>query len=268
AEIFDVDTPKSSKTGNFEEIPEPRTPSCLARTPRASSSKKVRFTPETKKSDSLTEISPPPLPPVPSSWFTRVTSLLPSWNSTSSAQTSTAAAASIPLPTKPKKFIKLPDVDTGPLPSYMPWLPSHWWALIHITRQIAATPAAYPYDAKSLSASWLGAVVSVNGWKKKITKEDCVVVERFMRVLYQRGTFKGVEDVLVKGGNGKQWGKCPGEWIDRRTVLSAVVAQWAVDVQDGVADMGWGDRAGMKAGGGTWTERDRSVDGGGVVYVL
>ncbi|KAL8884735.1 MAG: hypothetical protein Q9215_007287 [Flavoplaca cf. flavocitrina] len=198
AEIFDVDMPTSSKTGNIEEIPEPRTPSCLARTPRASSSKKVRFTPETKKSDSLTELSPPPLPPAPSSWFTRVTSLLPSWNSTSSAQTSTAAAASIPLPTKPKKIIKLPDVDTGPLPSYMPWLPSHWWALIHITRQIAATPAAHPYDAKSLSASWLGAVVSVNGWKKKITKEDCVVVERFMRVLYQRGTFKGVEDVLVK----------------------------------------------------------------------
>ncbi|KAL9626623.1 MAG: hypothetical protein Q9204_007161, partial [Flavoplaca sp. TL-2023a] len=268
AEIFDVDTPTSSKTGNFEEIPEPRTPSCLARTPKASSSKKVRFTPETKKSDSPTEISPPPLPPAPTSWFTRVTSLLPSWNSTSSAQTSTAAAASIPLPTKPKKIIKLPDVDTGPLPSYMPWLPSHWWALIHITRQIAVNPSAYPYDAKSLSASWLGAVVSVNGWKKKITKEDCVVVERFMRVLYHRGTFKGVEDVLVKGGNDKQWGKCPGEWIDRRTVLSAVVAQWAVDVQDGVADVGWGDRAGMKAGGGTWTERDRSVDGGGVVYVL
>ena len=268
AEIFDVDTPTSSKTGNVEEIPEPRTPSCLARTPRASSSKKVRFTPETKKSDSFTKISPPPLPPAPSSWFTRVTSLLPKWNSTSSAQTLTAAAASVPLPTKPKKTIKLPDVDAGPLPSYMPWLPSHWWALIHITRQIAASPSAYPYDAKSLSASWLGAVVSVNGWKKKITKEDCVVVERFMRVLYQRGTFKGVEDVLVKGGNGKQWGKCPGEWIDRRTVLSAVVAQWAVDVQDGVADVGWGDRAGMKAGGGTWTEEDRSLDGGGVVYVL
>ncbi|KAI4268880.1 MAG: hypothetical protein LQ337_007590, partial [Flavoplaca oasis] len=207
AEIFDVDTPTSSKTGIFEEIPEPRTPSCLARTPKASSSKKVRFTPETKQSDSLTDISPLPLPPAPSSWFTRVTSLLLTWNSISSAQTSTAAAASIPLPTKRKKIIKLPDVDTGPLPSYMPWLPSHWWALIHITRQIAANPSAYPYDAKSLSASWLGAVVSVNGWKKKITKEDCVVVERFMRVLYQRGAFKGVEDALVKGGNGKQWGK-------------------------------------------------------------
>ncbi|KAI4267287.1 MAG: hypothetical protein L6R38_008313, partial [Xanthoria sp. 2 TBL-2021] len=201
-DMFDVNTPASSKTGISEEVPEPRTPSCLARTPKASSSKKVRFTAETKTSESLTEISAPPLPPAPSSWFTRVTSLLPTWNSTPS--TSTAAAA-IPLPTKPKKIIKLPELDTGPLPSYMPWQPSHWWALIHITRQISATPSAYPYDAKSLSASWLGTVVSVNQWAKKITKTDCTVVERFMQTLYKRGTFKGVEEALFKGGNKKQW---------------------------------------------------------------
>ncbi|KAL8752575.1 MAG: hypothetical protein Q9199_005658, partial [Rusavskia elegans] len=202
-DMFDVNTPASSKTGISEEIPEPRTPSCLARTPKASSSKKVRFTAETKTSDSLTEVSAPPLPPAPSSWFTCVTSLLPTWtNNTSSAST---AAAAIPLPTKPKKIIQLSEVDVGPLPSYMPWQPSHWWALIHITRQISATPSAYPYDPKSLSASWLGTVVSVNQWTKKITKTDCTVVERFMRTLYKRGTFKGVEEALFKGGNKKQW---------------------------------------------------------------
>ncbi|KAI4232339.1 MAG: hypothetical protein LQ349_005088 [Xanthoria aureola] len=266
-DLLDVHTPSSSRTGISEEIPEPRTPSCLARTPKASSSKKVRFTAETKTSDSLTELSAPPLPPAPSSWFTRVTSLLPTWTNNLSAPTVVAAA--IPLPTKPVKTIKLPEVDVGPLPSYMPWQPSHWWALIHITRQISATPSAYPYDAQSLSASWLGTVVSVNQWAKKITKTDCTVVERFMRTLSKRGTFRGVEEALFKGGNKKQWGKGPGEWIDRRTVLSAVVAQWAVDVQDGVAELAWGDRAGLKAGGGgRWTERDKSVDGCGVVYVL
>ncbi|KAL8639740.1 MAG: hypothetical protein Q9226_008838, partial [Calogaya cf. arnoldii] len=191
----DVITPTSSKTSVSEEVPEPRTPSCLARTPKGSSSKKVRFTTETKTSDSLTETSAPPLPPAPSSWFGRVTSLLPTWTTTSS--TSTTSAAAIPLPTKPKKVIILPRVDVGPLPAYMPWQPSHWWALIHIIRQISATPAAYPYDAKSLSATWLGCVVTVKKWKKTITKTDCTTVECFMRALRKRGTFKGVEETTL-----------------------------------------------------------------------
>ncbi|KAL8992128.1 MAG: hypothetical protein Q9169_007347, partial [Polycauliona sp. 2 TL-2023] len=236
-DISDAQTPASSKSAIFEDVPElttPRTPSCLAKIPRASSSKKVRFTAETKPLDSLPA---PPLPPASSSWFTRVTSLIPTWttNSTNSTSTSLSSAALIPLPTKPKKIIHLPTLDTGPLPSYMPWLPAHWWALIHITRQISASPSSYPYDSKSLSASWLGAVVSVNGWRKTVTKSDCTTVERFMRTLYQRGTFKGVEEALMNAGRGggRQWGKARGEWIDRRTVLSAVVAQWAVDVQDG-----------------------------------
>ncbi|KAL8765838.1 MAG: hypothetical protein Q9209_007197 [Squamulea sp. 1 TL-2023] len=256
-------TPTASATGISEVVPEPRTPSCLARTLRASSCKKVRFTAETKTSASVTEIVAP-LPPAASSWFTRVTSLLPTWNSSS------APAAAIPLPTKPKKIIKLSEVDNGSLPSYMPWQPCHWWALIRVNRQQSADPSAYPYDPKSLAASWLGSVVSVNQWAKKITKSDCVTVELFMRILYERGTFRGVEETLLVGGK-KQWGKHPGAWIDRRTVLNAVVAQWAVDVQDGVAEVGWGDRAGLKVGGKEgelWTERDREVDGGQVVYVL
>ncbi|KAL8916276.1 MAG: hypothetical protein Q9172_006383, partial [Xanthocarpia lactea] len=209
-DLFEVSTPTASTTGTSEETPEPRTPSCLIRTPKPSSSKKVRFTTETKASDSLTAV-PIPLPPAPSSWFTRVTSLLPTWNA-SSAPT----AAAIPLPTKPKKIIKLSEVDVGALPSYMPWQPSHWWALIHIFRQLSASANSYPYDPKSLAASWLDTVVSVNQWAKKITKNDCAVVERFMKTLHQRGTFKGMEAALLKGGK-KQWGKFPGEWIDRRT---------------------------------------------------
>ena len=262
-DLFEVSTPTASTTGTSEETPEPRTPSCLIRTPKPSSSKKVRFTTGTKASDSLTAVSIP-LPPAPTSWFTRVTSLLPTWNA-SSAPT----AAAIPLPTKPKKIIKLSEVDVGALPSYMPWQPSHWWALIHIFRQLSASLNPYPYDPKSLAASWLGTVVSVNQWSKKITKNDCAVVERFMKTLHQRGTFKGMEAALFQGGK-KQWGKFPGEWIERRTVLSAVVVQWAVDVQDGVAQIGLGDRAGLKVGGEgeVWTESDREVDGGGVVYVL
>ncbi|KAL8781290.1 MAG: hypothetical protein Q9213_006065 [Squamulea squamosa] len=265
--IFDIpdvpNTPAGSAADISEVVPEPRTPSCLARTPRASSSKKVRFTAETKKSASVTEIVAP-LPPAPSSWFTRVTSLIPTWNSSS------APAAAIPLPTKPKKIIKLSEMDHGPLPSYMPWQPCHWWALIRVNRQLSADPSAYPYDPKSLAASWLGSVVSVNQWAKKITKNDCAVVERFMRILYERGTFRGVEETLLSGGK-KQWGKNSGEWIDRRTVLNAAVAQWAVDVQDGVAEIGWGDRAGLKVGGKEgeiWTESDREVDGGEIIYVL
>ena len=108
----------------------------------------------------------------------------------------------------------------------------------------------------------------MNKWKKTITKTDCTTVERFMKALRKRGTFKGVEETTLKGGK-KHWGKLPGEWITRPTVLSAIVVQWAADVQDGVLDVGWGDRAGMRSdGGGLWTVRDREVDGGENFYSL
>lgn len=263
-----VTTDASISTTGFveEDVPQPRTPSCLARTPRTASSKKVvRFTADTSDPPPTIVAAPPPapLPPAPSSWFGRVTSLLPTWAS------SAPAAAAVPLPSpKPKKIINLSAVDVGPLPSYMPWTSCHWWALIHVTRQLSANPSLHPYSATSMAAQWLGTVVSVNRWSKTITKMDCAVVERFMRVLQLRGTFKGLEDKVMEGGK-MQWGRLPGEWIDRRTVVSAVVAQWAVDVQDGVAEVGWGDRVGLKAGTGmVWTSRDREVDGGGVVYVL
>ncbi|KAL8728662.1 MAG: hypothetical protein Q9166_005226 [cf. Caloplaca sp. 2 TL-2023] len=270
-DMVDFPTSPTSAKGTLEGEAtqrQPQTPSCLVRTPKPASSKKiVRFTNGTKKpgpsAANTAALQPAPLPPAPCSWLSKVTSLLPTWSSS-------APAAATPLPSKPKKTIKLPEVDVGPLPCYMPWEPCHWWALIHSSRRVSKEPSKFPYDSKSLAASWMGSVVSVNQWAKKITKQDCSVVELFMITLNERGTYKGIEEMAVKAGQWKkQWGKGPGEWIDRRIVLSAVVAQWAVDVQDGVTEIGWGDRAGLKANGeGIWTKRDAEVDGAKVQYIL
>ncbi|KAL8815291.1 MAG: hypothetical protein Q9223_005556 [Gallowayella weberi] len=261
-----IDTSDHRKTTGIieEEVPQPQTPSCLVRTPKQASSRKaVRFTLETKEPGASTTKralpQPAPLPPASSSWFSRVTSLLPTWG--------TSAPAAVPLPSRCKKIVKLSTLDIGPLPCFMPWNPCHWWALINIFRQNSADPTCFAYSSKSLGTKWLGTVVSVNQWSKKITKNDCAIVERFMQVLRDRGTFTGMEDAISKGGK-PQWGKVPGAWIDRRTVLSAVVAQWAVDVQDGVAEIARGDRAGLKTGTGlVWTKADLEVDGAKVVYV-
>ncbi|KAL8682086.1 MAG: hypothetical protein Q9186_001875 [Xanthomendoza sp. 1 TL-2023] len=259
-----ISTEKTTTGVLEEEVPQPQTPSCLVRTPKQASSKKVvRFTKETKKtsasSNRATLPQPAPLPPASYSWFSRVTSLIPTWGA--------SAPAAVPLPSRSKKIVKLSSLDVGPLPCYMPWEPCHWWALISICRQQLADPTCFPYLSKSPAASWLSAIVSVNQWSKKITKNDCAVVERFMQVLRERGTFTGTEEAISKGGKA-QWGKVPGQWIDRRTVLSAVVAQWAVDVQDGVAEIGWGDKAGLKTGTEVvWTKADLEVDGSRVVYV-
>ncbi|KAL9602678.1 MAG: hypothetical protein Q9219_001668 [cf. Caloplaca sp. 3 TL-2023] len=254
-----------------EEVPEPQTP--LPRTPASSkpkTPKQVRFSEELTRppQPKLSAPQPAPLPPAPSSWLSRVTSLLPTWGTT--------APAAVPLPSVPKRTVHLSKVDRGPLPVYMPWQQCHWWALIHIVRQSQADPTttttttfSYPSNTTA-AASYLGAVVSVNKWSKKITKRDCAVAERFRHVLRERGTLKGIEKAALEGEPRTQWGKVPGQIIDLDVVFSAVTAQWACDVQDGVCQVGWGDRAGLRQGSEreVWTKVDLAVDGPGVVYVV
>ncbi|KAL8833163.1 MAG: hypothetical protein Q9170_004465 [Blastenia crenularia] len=245
-----------------EEVAEPQTPSPPAQSPKPKTPKHVRFSEETIRPNG-SELSAPEsaqLPPAQSSWFSRVTSLLPTWGTT--------APTAIPLPSDSKRIVHLAKVDHDPLPMYMPWTQSHWWALIHIVRQSQAGPTAFPYTTNETSSNYLGAVVSVHKWSKKITKQDCAIAERFLEVLRLRGTFKGVEAAAVKGGK-RQWGRIPGQLIDLPVIFSAVVSQWACDVQDGVLTVGWGDRAGLKGGSETetWTKADLAVDGASVVYV-
>ncbi|KAL8935641.1 MAG: hypothetical protein Q9216_005322 [Gyalolechia sp. 2 TL-2023] len=246
-----------------EEMPEPQTPCPQKFTPRQKTPKQVRFSEEAIR-PRPSELPAPeiaPLPPSQSSWFGRVASLLPSWGGT-------GVPAAVPLPSRPKRRIRLSEVDHGPLPVYMPWTKVHWWALIHIVRRSQADPSAYPYDSKMASARYLGSVVSVNGWSKTIGKQDCAVCERFLEALRSRGTLKGIEATALRGGR-RQWGRVPGKLMDLDVVLSAVVSQWASDVQDGICTVGWGDRAGLRQGSETevWTKADLPVDGPGVVYV-
>ncbi|KAI4142039.1 MAG: hypothetical protein L6R39_005111 [Caloplaca ligustica] len=264
---LDADISTSSTTGGFEEdVPEPQTPVPATPASRAETSKHVTFSTEKPRLYPAVEAPAPrtvPLPPAAGSWFSRVTSILPIWGTTT-------APAAIPLPTRPKHTIVLPKVDHGPLPMYMPWTQSHWWALIHVIRQSQADATVLPYTSTMACAKYLGTVVSVKKWSKKITKLDCAVLQQFLHVLKVRGTVKGVEATLVKGGKKKQWGKGPGELVDMKVILSAVVAQWACDVQDGICTVGWSDRAGVKAGSEReiWSKADLEVDGPRVVYVL
>ncbi|KAL8712668.1 MAG: hypothetical protein Q9220_003200 [cf. Caloplaca sp. 1 TL-2023] len=253
-----------SITGSFEEVPEPQTPLATLPSPKPSTSKHVRFTDEVfqKAVPKGREVKEAPLPPAPSSWISRAISYLPTLGS--------SAPTTIPLPASPKRIIQLSRVDKGPLPLYLPWRQAHWWALIHITRQSQADPAALiQFSSTASSAKYLGTVVSVHKWSKKITKQDCALVERFCEVLEKRGTVKGVEATAVEGGK-SQWGRRPGQWIGKRVVLSALVAQWACDVQDGLCTVGWSDRTGLKSGSKTemWSKADLPVDGPGVAYEL
>ncbi|KAL8896622.1 MAG: hypothetical protein Q9207_007626 [Kuettlingeria erythrocarpa] len=259
------DTTTSSTGATFEsEVPQPQTP--LSSTPfsKPRTPKHVRFSTEKPRLYAAPELSGPPsapLPPAPTSWFGLVTSLIPTWNTT--------APAAVPLPSRPKHRIELVKVDSGPLPLYMPWTQSHWWALIHIVRQSQADPGAIHFDPDMAYAKYLGATVTVKRWAKRLTKQDCVVIQRMGRVLRARGTVKGMESTYEKGGK-KQWGMAPGHLIDLTVVVSAVVSQWASDVQDGICTVGWSDRAGIKAGSEKeiWTKADLPVDGPKVVYVL
>ncbi|KAL8648022.1 MAG: hypothetical protein Q9210_005221 [Variospora velana] len=263
---LDVNISALSTSGDFENVPEPQTP--LPSTPltKSRTPKHVRFSTEKPRHYPAAEVpalQSAPLPPAPTSWLGRVSSLLPSWGG------ATAPAAAVPLPWRPQTRIRLSQVDRGPLPVYMPWTQAHWWALMHIVRRAQADPAVFPYTSTMACANYLGRVVSVSQWAKKITKQDCAVVEAFIGVLRRRGAVRGMEDAVLKGGK-TQWGKAPGQMIDTSVVLSAVVAQWACDVQDGVCAVGWGDRAGIKTGteADVWTKGDLLVDGPGVVYVL
>ncbi|KAL9010039.1 MAG: hypothetical protein Q9173_004986 [Seirophora scorigena] len=268
---LDADISELSTSGGFEDVPEPQTPLPLTPSTESKTPKHVRFSTKKPRHYPAAEVPAAPsapLPPAPTSWLSRVSSLLPSWSGAT-------APAAVPLPSRPQVRIRLPEVDRGPLPLYMPWTQSHWWALIHIVRQAQADPSAFPYTSTVACANYLGRVVSVSQWAKKITKQDCTVLERFIGVLRRRGVVRGVEDALLskKGGAKEtQWGKAPGQMIDTGVVLSAVVAQWACDVQDGVCTVGWGDRAGIKTGGTgaeeVWTKADLPVDGPKVVYVL
>ncbi|KAI4089467.1 MAG: hypothetical protein LQ344_005381 [Seirophora lacunosa] len=269
---LDADISTLSTSGGFEDVPEPQTPLPLTPRTKSKTPKQVRFSTEKPRHYPAAEVpaaQSAPLPPAPTSWLSRVSSLLPSWGGAT-------APAAVPLPSRPQMRIRLPEVDRGPLPLYMPWTQSHWWALIHIVRQAQADPSAFPYTSTMAGAKYIGRVVSVNQWAKKITKQDCAVVERFIGVLRRRGIVRGVEDALLSstkgGGKETQWGKAPGQMIDTGVVLSAVVAQWACDVQDGVCTVGWSDRAGIKTGGTgaeeVWTKADLPVDGPRVVYVL
>ncbi|KAL8921389.1 MAG: hypothetical protein Q9208_005715 [Pyrenodesmia sp. 3 TL-2023] len=259
------DTSTSSTGETFEEeAPQPQTP--LASTPFSKSkmSKHVRFSTEKPRLYAAPEVSKHlsvPLPPAPTSWFGLVSSLLPTWGTT--------VPAAVPLPSRPKHKIDLLKVDRGPLPLYMPWTQSHWWALIHIVRQSQSDPGVYPYDPNMAYATYLGSTVTVKQWVKKITKQDCVVIQRVARALGARGTVKGMEAMYETGGK-KQWGKAPGHLIDVKVILSAVVSQWASDVQDGICTVGWSDKAGIKAGSEKeiWTKADLPVDGPKVAYVL
>ncbi|KAL8961004.1 MAG: hypothetical protein Q9193_002379 [Seirophora villosa] len=268
---LDADISTFSTSGGFEDVPEPQTPLPLTPWSKSKTPKQVRFSTEKPRHYPAAEVpaaQSAPLPPAPTSWLSRVSSLLPSWGGAT-------APAAVPLPSRPQMRIRLPEVDRGPLPLYMPWTQTHWWALIHIVRQAQADPSAFPYTSTMAGAKYLGRVVSVSQWAKKITKQDCAVLERFIGVLRRRGVVQGVEDALLlastkAGGRETQWGKAPGQMIDTGVVLSAVVAQWACDVQDGVCTVGWSDRAGIKTGGtgAEWTKADLPVDGPRVVYVL
>lgn len=263
-ELASATTTSSTGKGFKEQVPQPQT--LLSSTPLSKSTtpKHVRFSTEKPRLYAAPEVSEPqsvPLPPAPTSWLGLVTSLLPTWGTT--------APAAVPLPLRPKHKINLPKVDRGPLPLYMPWTQSHWWALIHIVRQSQAEPGVYPYDPNMGYAKYLGSTVTVKKWAKKITKQDCVVIQRVTRALGARGTVKGMEAAYEKGGK-RQWGKAPGHLINLNVILSAVVSQWASDVQDGICTVGWSDRAGIKAGSEKqiWTKADLPVDGPKVVYVL
>ncbi|KAL8947100.1 MAG: hypothetical protein Q9222_006583 [Ikaeria aurantiellina] len=254
---------EASTTGSFEEVPEPETPLPTLPSPKSSLLKHVRFTDEVLNQDNIEDDKGKeiPLPPAPSSWFSRAISFLLTLGS--------SIPTTVPLPASPKRIIQLSQVDKGPLPLYMPWTPSHWWALIHISRQLQSGLISSQPLSMATSANYLGTVVSMDKWSKKITKQDCAVIERFLEVLVKRGTVKGVEAVAAKGGI-SQWRKVPGQWIDQSVIVSALVSQWACDIQDGICTAGWSDRTGLKSGSKTemWTKADLPVDGPSVAYEL
>ncbi|KAL9579507.1 MAG: hypothetical protein Q9212_005070, partial [Teloschistes hypoglaucus] len=194
------------------------------KTPKSKTPKHVRFSTELSRphadETSLSKADEPqpaaPLPPAPpASWFTRLTSYLPSW------PLSTAAAIPLPSAAPKKRIVRITQLDKGPLPLYMPWTPRHWWAFINIWRLPHCDPAVtYPFPDKNRNvAAYLNDIVTVNGWSKRITKEDCGVVAKCIEVFGEKGTYRGVEEMLVKGvkAGGKKdtkWGKRDGELIN------------------------------------------------------
>ena len=244
--------------------PQPPTPSILrTKTLKSKTPKHVRFSTDTSRPKEVDLVAPQvaPLPPAPTSWFSRVTSLLPSW------ATSTSTAA-IPLPPPPKRIIRITELDQGPIPLYMPWVQAHWWALINVWRRDLANPSLYRFDPTRSPAQYLGTTITIKKWAKRITKRDCSIAQEVLRVLEGRGGFEGIEEAAAKGGK-SMWGKRPGEWVDGGVVIMAVVCQWASGVQEGVCEVGKVDKAGLRQGSETevWTKGDLEVDATETVYL-
>ncbi|KAI4196218.1 MAG: hypothetical protein LQ350_006711 [Teloschistes chrysophthalmus] len=269
--------------GSSMQTPLPPSSVSKLKTPKSKTPKHVRFSTELSRSHaggkSLAKADEPqpaaPLPPAPpASWLSRLTSYLPAW--------SLISAAAVPLPSAaPKKrIVRITQLDQGPLPLYMPWTPRHWWAFINIWRLPHSDPAsAYPFPDKNRNvAAYLNDIVTVNGWSKRITKEDCGVVAKCIEVFGEKGTYRGVEEMLVKGvkegGLKKKWGKRDGELINVDVLFKALVVQWACMVMEGECKLGWNDRAGWKGKGegegkeGRWSKKDLGGEKRrGVVYV-
>ncbi|KAL9583240.1 MAG: hypothetical protein Q9203_005165, partial [Teloschistes exilis] len=221
--------------GSSMQTPVPASKSSKPKAPKSKTPKHVRFSTERSRPHA-DEISLPkadeaqpaaPLPPAPpASWLNRLTSYLPSWP---------LSAAAVPLPLPKKRIVRITQLDQGPLPLYMPWTPRHWWAFINIWRLPHCDPAAsYPFPDKNRNvAAYLNDTVTVNGWSKRITKQDCGVVQKCTEVFGEKGTYRGVEEMLVKGvkeggmTKKKKWGKRDGELINVDVLFKALVVQWA-----------------------------------------
>lgn len=265
--------------GSSMQTPPPPSKSSKPKPPKSKTPKHVRFSTERSRphadetSLSKADEAQPaaPLPPaLPASWLNRLTSYLPSWP---------LSAAAVPLPPPKKRIVRITQLDQGLLPLYMPWTPRHWWAFINIWRLPHCDPAAsYPFPDKNRNvAAYLNDTVTVNGWSKRITKQDCGVVQKCIEVFGEKGTYRGVEEMLVKGvkeggmKKKKKWGKRDGELINVDVLFKALVVQWACMVMEGECGLGKGDRAGWKDKAEKekekWTKKDLPVERMMVVYV-
>lgn len=120
--------------------------------------------------------------PVSTSWFSYLTSFVPTWREPT-------PAAPFRLPNGKHK-LPHPGSLEGPLCLYTPWTTAHWDALYFHYAASKEGRRHYQFNPKSASAPYLGFVHKRRLWEKELTEEDLAIVDAFMVDLKARGDWK------------------------------------------------------------------------------